>query len=821
MAMSVGTVVGYLDLDTSKFQNGLKTATQQLKGLTDSSKTTSDKFTSLGSGLKTLGQNMSTYVTLPLAGIGAASVKTAADFEKSMSNVSALSGATGKDLEDLENIAKEMGATTQFSASEAADALGFMALAGWDTQQSIGALPGVLDLAASSGMGLADASDMVTDYLSAFGEEADQAGRMADVLSYAQANSNTTSQALGEAFKNCAVNANAFGLDIEQTTALLGKLGDQGLKGSEAGTALNAVFRDMSSKMKDGAIAIGDTNVKITDANGNFKSMAEIIAGVEKATDGLSESEKMVALQSTFTADSIKAMGIFMNTGASDIEAFTNELYNSEGAASDMAATMNDNLNGQLTALGSALEGAGISIGNALLPVIKQLVEWIQNLVTWFNNLSPGIQTAITIFGLVVAAIGPVLLIVGQLCTAIGGLITFFGAGGVGAGILSAAIGALSGPVGIVIGVITALIAIGTLLYQNWDVIKAKCTEIWGYVSDWISKTWESIKSSTTETWNSIKDALSSVWENIKSAISEPVEYIKSLIEITWNFISSTTSSIWNSIKGIIQSVWGLIKAVIDLNVAAIKLVIQAAWNVIKTVTTTVWNAIKSVIQTVWNAIKPFVTTAVNAIKNVITTVFNAIKSFIQTVVNGWKNIITTVWNAIKNVVSTGANAVRNTVRSVFSTIQNILTAPFKAAQSVISGILGGITRAINSVTSGIKKVTSMFKMVEAPGQEDQEIQAYTDTDYKQARFDYNRAKQTTVSDVIASNYSMLESFKGFENFIKNSNKEKEVNTNTENIFNINLNIDKMVNSDNKSIEQIANELAFYMKRKRISLGGA
>ena len=812
MAMSVGTAVGYLDLDTSKFQNALKTAGQQLKGFTDSTTSTGDKMTSLGAGLKTVGSNMSKYVTVPLAGIGAASVKTAADFEKSMDNVSALSGATGDDLKKLENLAREMGSTTQFSASEAADALGYMALAGWDTEQSMGALPGVLDLAAASNMQLAEASDMVTDYLSAFGEQADQAGRMADVLAYAQANSNTSTQQLGEAFKNCAVNANSFGLDIEQTTALLGKLGDQGLKGSEAGTALNAVFRDMSSKMKDGAIQIGNTSVKITDANGNFKSMTDIIAGVEKATDGLSESEKMVALQSTFTADSIKAMGIFMNTGAGDIEAFTNELYNSNGAASDMAATMNDNLNGQLTALGSAVEGAGISIGNALLPVIKQLVEWINNLVTWFNNLSPGIQTAITIFGLVVAAIGPVLLIVGQLCTAIGGLITFFGAGGVGAGVLSAAIGALSGPVGIVIGVITALIAIGTLLYQNWDIIKAKCTEIWGYISDWMSKTWESIKSSTTETWNSIKDALSSVWENIKSVISVPVEYIKSLIEITWNFISSTTSSIWNSIYGILKSVWDLIKSVIDLATAVIKLAITTAWNAIKTVTTTVWNAIKSVITTVWNALKPFVTTAVNAIKTVITNVFNAIKSFIQTVVNGWKNIISSVWNAIKTVVSTGANAVRSTISSVFSTIQNILTAPFRAAQTVISGILGGITRAINTVTSGIKKVTSMFRMVEAPGQENQEIQAYTDTDYKQARFDYSRAKQTTVSDVIASNYNMLETFKGFEDNIKK--ESKEVSSNTENKFNINLNIDKFVNERKQDIEQLMEEISFISKRQ-------
>ena len=233
MSVNVGTAVGYIELDASKFTHGLRMCAQQIKDFNSSTKSTSEKLTTLGGTFKTMGGSLTKDITLPLLAVGAGAIKTSADFEKSMSNVQALSGATGKDLEDLTNIAKEMGAKTQFSDSEAADALGFMALAGWDSKQSMSALPGVLDLAAASGMGLADASDMVTDYLSAFGEEADQAGRMSDVLAYAQANSNTTTQALGEAFKNCAVNANAFGLDIEQTTALLGKLGDQGLKGAK------------------------------------------------------------------------------------------------------------------------------------------------------------------------------------------------------------------------------------------------------------------------------------------------------------------------------------------------------------------------------------------------------------------------------------------------------------------------------------------------------------------------------------------------------------------------------------------------------------
>ena len=724
MAMSVGTAVGYLDLDTSKFQNGLKTAAQQLSGFTDSTQSVGNRVTSLGEGLKTVGQNMTKYISVPLIGIGTASVATAANFEKSMSNVAALSGATGKDLEDLTNIAKEMGATTQFSASEAADALGYMALAGWKTEESMSALPGILDLAAASNMGLAEASDMVTDYLSAFQQEADQAGRMADVLAYAQANSNTTTQALGEAFKNCAVNANSFGLDIEQTTALLGKLGDQGLKGSEAGTALNAVFRDMSSKMKDGAIAIGDTNVKITDANGNFKSMAEIVGAVQKATDGLSDSEKMVALQSTFTADSIKAMSILMNTGSDSITEFTNELYNSKGAASEMAGVMNDNLSGQLTALKSALEGAAISIGNALLPVIKTLVSFIQNLVNWFNGLNPTIQTTIVAIGGIVAAIGPVLIIIGQMSTGLGVLASAFGllsiaklkdmaetaalhllyakdavlkaastaatyaqiaattAWNVVCGVatavttaLGAAIAFLTSPIGLVVLAITALIAIGVLLYKNWDTVKAKCQEIWE----------------------------------------------------------------------------GTIKPLI----------------------TNVTNAIKSVITTGWNAIRSTIQSTTSAIRNIVQSIFSAISSIISSITSAWRNTMSSVWSGIRSAVSTGVNAIRSTISSVFSGIQSILTAPFRAAQGVISGILGGISSAISKVTSAIKNVTKLGKSMPGTDQQIQQedLQNKLDSqDYSFVTFDYAKAKNTTLSNVIATNESMVNTVKKMNSDIKSNN---------------------------------------------------
>ena len=761
--------------------------------------------------------------------VGAGAISVASDFEASMSKVSALSGATGEDLEKLKAKAKEMGATTKFSATESADALSYMALAGWDTEQSISALPGVLDLATASEMGLAEASDMVTDYLSAFGEEADQAGRMADVLSYAQANSNTSTQQLGEAFKNCAVNANAFGLDIEQTTALLGKLGDQGLKGSEAGTALNAVFRDMSSKMKDGAIAIGEATVKVTDANGNFRDMVDIIADVERATDGLGESEKMVALQSTFTADSIKAMGILMNTGSDNIREFTNELYNAEGSASNMASTMQSNLKGSIDSMKSAFEGVMITIGERLIPIFQNLVEGITNIFTWFNNLNPAIQNIIIGVGSFLAVLGPLLLIIGNviifitnLGTAIGGLITFFSAGGAGAGVLSTAIGAISGPVGIAIGVITALISVGVLLYQNWDTVKVKCVEVWNSVKSTVETVWSSIKSATTQTWNNITNALSSAWNTIKTVTQPAVSFVKDIVSSAWNFVSTTTSTIWNSIVGILQSVWNLIKALIELGVATIKLVVTTAWEGIKSVTSSVWNSIKSAIQTVWSAISPIVTTGANSVKTIVTTVFNAIKTVVTTVWNGIKTAISTAWNTIKSVVSAGANAIRSVVSNVFGALTNIMTAPFKTAQSVISGILGGITNSISKVTSAISGIgRSIGDNVGEINPISRSIELASTVEpvdtYSARNNAMNMARELVYSDNIAK-ASITESILGINKLINNSsignNKAKGVSSNNNVVINNTYNSPKPA-----SIRELKRQDEIQMRRLSMQLG--
>ena len=191
----------------------------------------------------------------------------------------------------------------------------------------------MLTLAQAGEMELAAASDLVTDYLSAFNMEASETARMVDVLAYAQANANTTVEGLGMAFKNCAANANAAGMDVETTSAAISMMANQGLKGSEAGTALNAVLRDMTAKMEDGAIAIGEQSVAVMDAEGNYRDFTDILADVQAATNGMGDAEKAAALQSTFTADSIKGLNLMLNAGADEMVGFRDELYGCAGAA--------------------------------------------------------------------------------------------------------------------------------------------------------------------------------------------------------------------------------------------------------------------------------------------------------------------------------------------------------------------------------------------------------------------------------------------------------------------------------------------------------
>lgn len=357
-------------------------------------------------GLSSLNASITTAtagLTALAGGMGALLTKSTEigrSFESSMSQVLATMGKTKDSLTEIngQNVniydtlsdkAKELGASTQFSASEVADAFNYMALAGWDVEKQLSSIDGVLSLSAASGLELGATCDIVTDYLSAFGMTAEQSGQMADMMAYAQSNANLTVSALAESWKNCAANMNANGQSIETTTALLSKMADQGFKGSEAGTALTAIVRDMSNSMSDGAIKIGDTSVAVADAEGNYRDLTDILVDIDKVVGGLPETARTTALSTTFTADSIKGMNLLLNAGVDNIKDFEDNLSDMsviEGFASKSAETMNDNLEGDLKALSSASEGVSIAIYDKLSPSLRDLAQNGTSYLQQFND---------------------------------------------------------------------------------------------------------------------------------------------------------------------------------------------------------------------------------------------------------------------------------------------------------------------------------------------------------------------------------------------------------------------------------------------------
>ena len=740
--VDLGSIVAHLKLEMNDFNSNLNKA----KDAIDSTSKNFRGVEEAGKKFSSVGKFLTAGVTTPVVAIGSSVVKTQAQFQDAMAKVQALSGASGKELTLLENTAKKMGSTTVFSASECADALGYMALAGWDANQSSSALPGVLNLAAASSMGLADASDMVTDYLSAFGMKASDAGKMADMLAYAQANSNTTTEQLGEAFKNCAVNANSFGLDIEQTTALLGKLADQGLKGSEAGTALNAVFRDMTNHMENGQIQIGKTNVALVDSHGNFRDMKDIIADVNKATDGMSESEKQAALSTVFTADSIKAMGILLNTGADEIKGFDGELRNSKGTAGEMADTMNNTLSGALKGLSSAWEGLKLNLIDTNGP-LTTLIQKLTELVRWFDGLSPSVKQTITIIALLVAAIGPVLMVLGKFMSSISAI-----KGGIT--ILRSVFSAVSG----VIGGIFSTVITGIYVFIT-DTLVPAFSALWGIMLAHpivaIVAAIAALVAGFVYAWNNIdgfKEFWINLWEQVKQKFFECVDFIKSKLQ-EWGsnlttFFTQTLPNAWNGMINWFQQLPAKLHAYLQVAITYVRKwvhdmiekakemgtkFVENVSNFIKNLPEKIayWLAFAVTKAALWvvNMAKKakemgtkFINNTVNAIKQLpgkiqtwLTNTINKVKTWVTNMAKKAKEMgtkfINNVINAIKQLPGKIQTWLTNTINKVKTWVTNMANKAKSAGQKFLNNVSNMIKqlpgKVANYLSQVISKVTS------------------------------------------------------------------------------------------------------------------
>lgn len=672
------------------------------------------------------------------------------NFTSTMSEVSAISGATGEDFEKLEACAREYGATTVFSASNAAEALKYMSLAGWDADQSTSALGGVLNLAAASGMELGAASDMVTDYLSAFAMEAGDAAYFADLLSYAQSHSNTTAEALGEAYKNCAANLNAAGQDVETVTSLLEGMANQGYKGSEAGTAMAAIMRDITNGMKDGAIKIGETSVAVMDAQGNFRDLTDILTEVEAATNGMGDAERAVALSSTFTADSTKGLNLILNEGMDNIAGYEEELRGASGSAEEMANIMNDNLSGDVAEMNSAFEELGLKIYDALESKLRAGVQFITNgvipAIEWLGGHIPEVTIAVSGLGAVIAAMNWG-TISSKIAMVKGALVK-----------LAAALGGVSLPAIAIIAVITAVALAFTNLWKNneefrnkitaiWDGIKAKFDEFGQGIVDRLNALgfeFEDITEVMKAVWDGFCEVLAPIFEGVFQQISnilnEALDILTGLFDIFAGIFTGDWDMVWQGVQEVFGAVWDFVVATFENWISTFTSLADTVLGWFGTDWETVWTNVKTFFSDTWNAISSFFSGILTGIKTFFTDTWNAIVSFFSGILSGiyssvtgtmteihdtftniWDSItgfLSGAWETIKNIVTVGIMAVKEIISAAFQ----IITLPFRfiwenckdtvlsiweTIKSVIGEKIDAVKEKITTVTTAISNVAS------------------------------------------------------------------------------------------------------------------
>lgn len=690
---------------------------------------TGEKWKEVGGNIENAGKKL-LPVTATVTALGTVSVKTAADFESSMSKVAAVSGATGSDLEALSKKAREMGSKTKFSASEAAEAMNYMAMAGWKTEDMLSGIEGVMNLAAASGEDLATTSDIVTDALTAFGLSAQDSGHFADVLAAASSNANTNVSMMGETFKYAAPIAGALGFSVEDTAEAIGLMANAGIKGSQAGTSLRTIMTNLSGDVKICGQNIGEVTIATTNADGSMRDLSDILADCRVAFSGLSESEQAAAAEALVGKNAMSGFLALMNASEGDISKLSGAIDNCNGAAQNMADIMNDNLEGQLTILKSQLQELAISFGEILLPAVKKIVGWIQGFIDVLNSLPDGVKETIVTIALIAAALGPVLIIVGKVISSIGTIMTIIPKL---AGVINAAKGVIAAfnavcaanPYVLIIAAIVALVAAFIYLWNNceefrqfwidlWEGIKEIAIAVWEALKAFFSAAWEAIKATAETIWNALATFFTGLWEGIKNTFTTVVNAISTFLTTMWNTIKTVAETVWNAISTFFTTIWTAIKTVVTTVVTAISTFLTTAWNTIKTTITTVLNAIKSVFETIWNAIKTAITTVVNGIKNTITTVWNNIKSTVSNVMTALKNAVSTafstMWNGIKSTVSGIYNTIKSGFDNAVNYIKNLASSAFSWGADIINGIVNGIKSCIGKVKDAVCSVADTIK---------------------------------------------------------------------------------------------------------------
>lgn len=714
MSINVGEAIGYLDLDTSGFTKGFKSALQELQAFKNSASSMRDKVTALGSAMTKAGSTMTKSVTLPLVGLGTAAVATTTKFESAMSKVSAISGATGDDLAALTDKAKEMGAKTKFSASESAEAFQYMAMAGWKTEDMLDGIDGIMNLAAADGLDLATTSDIVTDALTAFGLSASDSAHFADVLAKASSSANTNVSMLGESFKYVAPVAGSLGYSAEDTAIALGLMANAGIKGSQSGTSLRGALTRLIKPTDDAAALMEEYGLSLTNSDGSMKSLGEVMSMLRSNLGDLTEAEQAQVAATLFGQEAMSGMLSIINASDKDFQNLTDQIYGADGAAKQMADTMLDNLSGQLIILKSSLEGAAIAFGELLLPLIKKITSAIQGLVDWVNNLSDRQKAIIVTIAGVLAVVGPIFIIGGKIVKLVGSVMGVIK-------VLKPAIAALNAvmlanPIILIITLIAGLIAALVTLYKKNETFR-----------NFVDETWASIKNVVSTVVNALVTFFT---ETIPNALQSAIDWVKNFAHNIATFFTETIPEKISQLFDWFTRIPENIGYALGYALGTIARWIVDAWNSIEEGVPKIIESIGKFFSElpgkIWQALLKVIDTLVKWITQAIEWAKTEIPKFILTVVNFYLSLPGKIWNALLSaldkikqwgtqLLSWAKTKIPEVVSSIIGFFKQLPTKIVEVGTNLVKGLWNGIKGAASwlkdkilgfgdSILSGFKK---------------------------------------------------------------------------------------------------------------------
>ena len=715
----------------------------ELKRLTteaNNSHTALEKMGVLGETLQSAGDKISGVgqkllpVTAGVTALGTIAVKTGADFDSAMSKVAAVSGATGSEMDALREKAREMGSKTKFSASEAADAMNYMAMAGWKTNDMLSGIEGIMNLAAASGEDLASTSDIVTDALTAFGLSASDSGHFADILAAASSNANTNVSMMGETFKYAAPVLGSLGYSAEDSAIAIGLMANAGIKSSQAGTALRAAITNLAKPTGTVASAMEQYGISLTDSSGKMYSLRELMEQLRQKLGGLSEAEQAQAAASLFGKEAMSGMLAIINGSPADFEKLSNAIdtcsdtvdgYN--GTTEKMAAVMQDNLAGQVTILKSQLEELAISFSDILMPTIRSIVSRIQELVDKLNQLDPQTKETIAKIALVAATLGPMLVVLGKTISSVGTVFSavsklpaLFSAVQSGIGAITGALGVSLGPLLAIIAAVAALVAAFVHLWKTNDEFKSNIIAIW----EQIKSTFTGLTQGITDRLNalgfdfeSFTDVLKAAWDglcnllapifegvfqNISNIFSGFADILLNSLDVLIGLFTGDWEQCWDGIKGIFTSIWNFVVNSFRNIMNTLKGIANVVLGWFGTSWNEVWTSIKTFFVDTWNSIASFFTGIVIGIRDFFVNIWTGIYTFFSNIFNAIYTVVSTVFQTIYNTIMTVWNSIYETIAPLLDAFKYLFETIFQAIHIIISNVMDWISEKISAIWNAI-----------------------------------------------------------------------------------------------------------------------